>query len=83
MRPSDGRSATVTNDTYDQGLLQYQKNGSGTLLASFTYDGNGVPVSVKVGSDPNSSPIYYYVYNGQGDVVALTDSQGNTVASYS
>ena len=28
-------------------------------------------------------PRYYYVYNGQGDVVALTDSSGNVVASYS
>ena len=24
-----------------------------------------------MGSDPNSSPRYYYVYNGHGDVVAL------------
>ena len=36
-----------------------------------------------MGSDPNSSPRYYYVYNGHGDVVALVDASGNTVASYS
>jgi RHS repeat-associated protein len=37
---------------------------------------------VQVGSDPNASPRYYYVYNGHGDVVALVDASGNTVASY-
>jgi uncharacterized protein RhaS with RHS repeats len=82
MRPSDGGSATITNDTYQNGLLQYETNGSGTLLATFTYDGKGVPVSVRVGNDPNTSPIYYYVYNGHGDVDALVDGQGNVVASY-
>ena len=53
------------------------------MLATFTYDSMGVPVSVQVGSDPNSSPRYYYVYNGHGDVVALVDANGNTAASYS
>lgn len=53
------------------------------MLATFTYDSTGVPVSVQVGSDPNTSPRYYYVYNGHGDVVALVDAQGNSVASYS
>jgi hypothetical protein len=52
------------------------------LLATFTYGAKGVPVSVKMGSDHKTSPIYYYVYNGHGDVTELTDSQGNTVASY-
>jgi RHS repeat-associated protein len=36
-----------------------------------------------VGSDPNSPLRYYYVYNGHGDVVALVDASGNSVASYS
>jgi hypothetical protein len=67
MRPSDGSSATITTGAYDN-VLQYQKDGSGSLLATFTYDARGVPVSMKVGSDPNTSPLYYYVYNGHGDV---------------
>jgi len=36
-----------------------------------------------LGSNPNSTPRYYYVYNGHGDVVALVDASGNPVASYS
>lgn len=35
-----------------------------------------------MGSDSNSSPHYYYVYNGHGDVVALVDEQGNVAESY-
>src|SRR5579884_4159506 len=53
------------------------------MLATFTYDSQGVPVSVQVGSDPASSPRYYYVYNGHGDVVALVNGSGTVAASYS
>jgi RHS repeat-associated protein len=62
--------------------LADETDANGAVLATFTYDSMGVPVSVQVGSDPNSSPRYYYVYNGHGDVVALVDAQGNTAASY-
>lgn len=43
------------------GHLAYQTNGAGTLLASYTYDSAGTPVSVQVGSDPSSAPRYWYV----------------------
>jgi RHS repeat-associated protein len=78
---SGGVSHSV-NDVYVLGHLAYETDGNGTVLATFTYDSIGVPVSVQVGSDPNSSPRYYYVYNGHGDVVALVDAYGNSVASY-
>jgi RHS repeat-associated protein len=52
------------------------------MLASFSYDAAGVPTSVQVGSDPATAPRYYYVYNGHGDVVALTDASGTSVAAY-
>lgn len=78
---SGGVSHSV-NDVYVLGHLAYETDQSGTVLATFTYDSGGVPVSVQVGSDPNSSPRYYYVYNGHGDVVALVDTSGGSVASY-
>lgn len=62
--------------------LAYQTDANGTVLATFTDDSAGVPVSVQVGSDPNTAPRSYYVCNGHGDVVALVDAQGNAVASY-
>lgn len=71
------------NDVYVLGYLAYETDGNGTVLVIFTYDSSGVPVSVQVGSDPNSFPRYYYVYNGRGDVVALVDAQGNVAACYS
>ena len=70
------------NDVYVLGHLSYQTDQNGTTLATFTYDSSGVPASVQVGSDPNTSPRYYYVYNGHGDVVALVDATGASVASY-
>ncbi len=78
---SGGVSHSV-NDVYVLGHLAYETDENGTVLATFTYDSSGVPVSVQVGSDPNASPRYYYVYNGHGDVVALVDAQGNVAASY-
>ena len=42
---------------------------------------SGVPVSVQVGSGA-SAPRYSYVYDARGDVVNLTDSNGNVVANY-
>ena len=78
---SGGVSHSV-NEVYVLGHLAYETDQNGTTLATFTYDSSGVPVSVQVGSDPNSSPRYYYVYNGHGDVVALVDASGNIAASY-
>ncbi|HEY7779855.1 MAG TPA: RHS repeat-associated core domain-containing protein [Ktedonobacterales bacterium] len=52
------------------------------MLARYTYDSGGVPTSVQVGSDPATAPRDYYVYNGHGDVVALTDASGTPVAAY-
>ena len=31
---------------------------------------------------PDGKTRYYYVYNGHGNVVALVDASGNTIASY-
>lgn len=75
-------TTTGVKDVYQLGHLAYQTDLSGNLLATFTYDSNEVPTSVVVGSDPNNSPRYYYVYNGHGDVVALVDGSGNVVAHY-
>src|SRR6185437_3303892 len=77
-----GATSTTVKDVYQLGLIAYETDGTGTLLATFTDDSEGVPVSVQVGSDPATAPRSYYVYNGHGDVVALVDSAGATVASY-
>lgn len=73
---ASGSTTTTVKDVYQLGLIAYETDGAGTLLATFTYDSEGVPVSVQVGADPATAPRYYYVYNGHGDVVALVDSAG-------
>ncbi|MGZ3637469.1 MAG: hypothetical protein ACXVCX_06475, partial [Ktedonobacterales bacterium] len=80
---TSGTTTTAVNNAYQTGQLVSESDGSGTLLATFTYDVNGVPSSVQVGSDLTTAPRYYYSYNGHGDVVALTDAGGSTVATYS
>jgi len=77
-----GGSASVVNDFYQFGRLAYQTNGAGALLATYTYDERGAPVSAQVGSS-STSPRYYYVYDARGDVVNLTDASGAVVATYS
>lgn len=79
---TSGSTTTVIKDVYALGRLAYQTDGAGNKLATFTYDTKGMPSSVVVGSG-TTTPRYYYVYNAHGDVVALTDSLGNVVASYS
>jgi YD repeat-containing protein len=82
--PSGGGSATTVKDYYAQGQLTSQTDGNNNLLATYTYDANGAPASVVVGTDPTgtNSPRYYYIYNAHGDVVNLVDKSGNVVASY-
>lgn len=57
---TSGTTATTTvKDVYQLGLIAYETDGNGTLLATFTYDSAGVPVSVQVGADPATAPRYY------------------------
>lgn len=43
----------------------------------FAYDANGTPMSIVY-----SGTVYYYVTNVQGDVIALVDSEGKEVVTY-
>ncbi len=81
VTPSGG-SATAVDNYYTNGQLIYQTDGNRNLLATYTYDSNGTPVSVAVGADPTTAPRYYYVYDGQGNVTNLVDDSGTVVASY-
>ena len=78
---ADGmRTGRVYGNTY----YKYAYNG-GQLswmdvidnILRFTYDASGKPVSVTY-----NGVLYYYVTNLQGDVVAILDSTGATVVTY-
>ncbi|MDP4086433.1 MAG: RHS repeat-associated core domain-containing protein [Bacillota bacterium] len=57
--------------------MSEETDASGNVIARYTYDDKGTPVSVTEGGK-----VYNYQYNGHGDVVALTDSNGNVVATF-
>ncbi|MEX2460399.1 MAG: RHS repeat-associated core domain-containing protein [Paenibacillaceae bacterium] len=49
----------------------------GETTKSYTYDANDRPLSITF-----KGQTYWYVYNGHGDVMALTDQDGNVAARY-
>ena len=68
-------STTGAQYTYASGLLVSMTDGTNTL--NFTYDPDGIALGVNLnGTD------YYYLYNAQGDVIALYDDAGNIVTEY-
>lgn len=75
------QGVTAAMDTDQLGDLAEQTDGAGTMRASCAYD-SGVPTSIQVGRDPATAPRDSSVYNGHGDMVALTDASGTAVASY-
>ena len=68
-------STTGAQYTYASGLLVSMTDGTNTL--NFTYDPDGIALGVNLnGTD------YYYLYNAQGDVIALYDGAGTVVTEY-
>ena len=65
----------ATEYTYASGLLVSQTDGSTTL--NFTYSADGIPRTVTY-----AGAQYYYLYNLQGDVIGIYNSQGSQVVSY-
>ena len=73
---------TVYRYTYNGGLLTQMTVDIGVTTSVeytlfFTYDASGKPVSVTF-----NGTTYYYVTNLQGDVVAILNSSGATVVTY-
>ena len=68
-------NGTTTEYTYASGLLVSQSDPTTTL--NFTYSADGIPRTVTYGQAQ-----YYYLYNLQGDVIGIYNSQGSQVVSY-
>ena len=68
-------NGTVTNYNYHGSALISQVTGNDTLL--FSYDANGNVAAVNY-----NGTYYYYVRNGQNDIIRLIDGENNTVVEY-
>ena len=75
--------SVVYNYYYSDGVLVRQTWGSNYI--DFLYDESGLPYSFVYGTVTNgtvSSQQYYYIKNLQGDITAITDSNGTILAKY-
>ena len=75
LRTQKTTSAGTTDYYYNGSVLMGLTAGNDVLL--FFYDQRG-----KVSAVDFNGTYYYYLRNGQGDIVKLIDNNGNTVAEY-
>ena len=80
LRTSKTVNGTTTDYYWLNGVLQGQKIGSEYI--AFLYDGDGAAYGMLV-KNGTTETYYYYIYNLQGDVIGILDSDGNVVISYS
>ena len=76
LRTQKTVNGTATQYRYHGSVLISQVTGSNKLL--FSYDANGNAVAVNY-----NGTYYYYVRNGQNDVIRLIDGSNNAVVEYS
>ena len=70
----DGR---VTHETNGTDTIHYRYETNGTDTIHYRYDTNGTLLSMNLNGTE-----YYYLYNGQRDVIGLYDANGNVVVEY-
>ena len=68
-------NATVTNYYLEGNKVIYEKTGSNIIY--YTYDESGNVIGLKYNDTQ-----YYYIRNGQNDIVGILDSNLNQVVSY-
>jgi YD repeat-containing protein len=77
-----GRRTSLTTSSgtvyfyYDGDHVVYETDSNNNIFVEYTWDEEGNPVSMT-----KNGNLYYYHLNGHGDVVALTDQNGQIVAN--
>lgn len=77
-----GGERRVTKFVYNGNKLISETSDSGVALRTYVWDKDESLVSVSVPSATGELRTYYYLKNGHGDVVGITDEKGRRVASY-
>jgi RHS repeat-associated protein len=75
---SDITTTETINYVYDGSEIAQERDDRGNTIAEYIYDENSVPVSVT-----KNGRIYYFHYDGLGNVVSLTNSDGRIVSTCS
>ncbi|MEH6892050.1 RHS repeat-associated core domain-containing protein, partial [Bacillus sp. JJ864] len=72
-------SGTTTRYHYDGDSINplYETAGSGNVLRQYVYSVDGIRLAMK-----SQGQTVYYHYNPRGDVIAMTDENGQVVANY-
>jgi RHS repeat-associated protein len=72
-------NGVITNYHYQGDSLNvlYETDADGNVVRWYVYGANGQRLAMKTGN-----ATYFYHYNAHGDVIALTDEQGDIVARY-
>ena len=68
-------NGTTTTYTYVDGRVTHETNGTDTI--HYRYDTNGTLLSMNLNGTE-----YYYLYNGQRDVIGLYNANGNVAVEY-
>lgn len=82
LQSRSANSATTTYRYNDvTGALMDELDSTGAVKVSYISDTKGNPISVRRTVNGSLQNFFYHT-NAHGDVVAITDSSGNTVASF-
>jgi RHS repeat-associated protein len=85
FNPATQTTVSETSYYYNGSVLIGMEVDRGVLTKrlQFSYDASGNVVSVNYGNvGSNDFAEYYYLRNGQGDIIGLLDSNGNRVVTY-
>jgi RHS repeat-associated protein len=75
IRTSKTVNGVTTNYQLNGDKVSYEKTGS--VYSYYTYDSNGQLVSINY-----NGAEYYYIRNGQNDIIGLVNSSGTVVVNY-
>lgn len=75
IRTSKTVNGVTTYYNTKDGMIISQSNGTDTMY--FQYDSNGIPLGFILNSTQ-----YFYIINQMGDVVAITEANGDVVCEY-
>ncbi len=78
---ADG-TKSIIKFNWDEDRLVSEVDDAGNLIRSYTWDENESLCSITIPDTTGVLKTYYYLKNGKGDIVGLSDQSGNKVVDY-